>query len=79
MFALAPKTQGKGYGKLLMNAFIEYCNTKKVNRITLETDSECNYRFYKHFGFKIKGEFYSALQKEYSGKSGDSYIYELKL
>lgn len=79
LFAVAPNTQGKGYGKLLMNSFIDYCRKQNVSRITLDTDKECNYGFYDHFGFKIKGEFYSPLQKEYSGKSGDSYVYELKI
>lgn len=77
LFAVTTRTQGKGYGKLLMNAFIEYCKEKNVKRVTLDTDKECNYGFYEHFGFKVKGEFYSPLQKEYSGKSGDSYVYEL--
>lgn len=77
LFAVTPKTQGKGYGKLLMNAFIDYSKNLNVNRVTLDTDKECNYGFYEHFGFKVKGEFYSPLQKEYSGKSGDSYVYEL--
>lgn len=79
LFAVDPNTQGKGYGKILMNSFIEFCKKQNVNRVTLDTDKECNYGFYDHFGFKVKGEFYSPLQKEYSGKSGDSYIYELKI
>lgn len=79
LFAVDPNTQGKGYGKILMNYFIEICRKHNINRITLDTDKECNYGFYDHFGFKIKGEFYSPLQKEYSGKSGDSYVYELKI
>ena len=79
LFAVDPNTQGKGYGKTLMNSFIEFCKKQNVKRITLDTDKECNYGFYDHFGFKVKGEFYSPLQKEYSGKSGDSYIYELKI
>ena len=77
LFAVTPKTQGKGYGRLLMSAFIDYCKSQNINRITLDTDKECNYGFYEHFGFNVKGEFYSPLQKEYSGKSGDSYVYEL--
>lgn len=79
LFAVDPKNQGKGYGKKLMEAYIEFCRSNDADRVTLETDLECNYGFYQHFGFKVKGEFYSALQKEYSGKSGQSYIYELIL
>ena len=79
LFAVAPNTQGKGFGKLLMNEYITFCQNNNARRVTLETDKECNYKFYEHFGFTIKGEFYSALQKEYSGKSGDSFVYELIL
>ncbi|MGD8782059.1 MAG: GNAT family N-acetyltransferase [Ignavibacteria bacterium] len=79
LFAVNPNTQGKGFGKLLMNSFIDFCKEKNVTRITLETDKECNTGFYDYFGFKVKGEFYSPLLKEYSGKSGMSFIYELDL
>lgn len=79
LFAVNPRSQGRGYGKLLMNSFIEFCKKRNVERITLDTDKECNLGFYDYFGFKVKGQFYSPLQKEYSGKTGDSYVYELKL
>ncbi len=79
LLAVDPRIQGKGYGKALMNAYIAYCKTLQVTRITLETDKECNYGFFQHFGFTIKGTFYSPLQQEYSGTSGESYVYELKL
>ncbi len=79
LFLVDPGAQGKGYGKQLMTAFIDYCKTQDVGRVTLETDKECNYGFYDHFGFKVKGEFYSPLQKEYSGNTGDCYVYELNL
>ena len=79
LFAVKPDCQGKGYGKILLNEFINYCKTAKIKRITLETDRECNYKFYEHLGFKLKGEFYSPLQKEYTGVSGDSFVFELKL
>jgi GNAT superfamily N-acetyltransferase len=79
LFAVDPSSQGKGFGKLLMNTFLNHCKKLKVLRVTLDTDKECNYKFYQHFGFTIKGEFFSPLQKEYSFKSGVSYVYELKL
>lgn len=79
LFAVNPKSQGKGYGKILLNEFINYCKTKKVNRITLETDKECNYKFYTHLGFEVKGKFYSPLQKEYTGTSDESFVFELML
>jgi GNAT superfamily N-acetyltransferase len=79
LFAVDPDSQGKGYGKQLMQAYIDFCKQQNVKRVTLETDKECNYGFYDHFGFTVKGEFYSPLQKTYSGNSGDCFIYELEL
>lgn len=77
LFAVDPDSHGKGYGKMLMQSFIEHCWQQNVNRITLDSDEECNTGFYNHFGFKVKGVFDSPLQKEYSGKSGLSIVYEL--
>ncbi len=79
LFAVDPNTQGKGYGKVLISSFVEHCRSKGAHTITLETDKECNMGFYEYFGFKIKGEFSSPLQKEYSGKSGICYVLELEL
>jgi ribosomal protein S18 acetylase RimI-like enzyme len=79
LFAVDPATQGQGYGKRLMNKFIEHCRSRGAERITLETDEECNYGFYEHFGFSVIGIFDSPLQKEYSGKSGRCFVYELRL
>ena len=72
-------SQGKGWGKQLMNGFISACRNKKIKRIVLETDKESNLDFYEHLGFKSIGTFYSPLLKEFSGLSGDTFIYELLL
>lgn len=79
LLAVDPRTQGKGYGRLLMDAYITQCRVLQVTRITLETDKESNYGFFQHYGFTVKGEFYSPLQQAYTGASGDSFVYELKL
>ena len=77
LFAVNPESQGKGYGRELLQSFIEICKKEKVTRITLDTDKESNYKFYYHFGFSKKGEFFSPLQKEYTGNSGNSFVLEL--
>ena len=79
LFAVFPDLQGKGVGKDLMNSYINRCKKDGVNRITLDTDEECNYKFYEHFGYKKIAEFYSPIQEMYSQKSGTSYVYELKI
>ncbi|EPM6098484.1 GNAT family N-acetyltransferase, partial [Vibrio vulnificus] len=79
LFAVNPDVQGGGLGKILMNSFVEHCKSENAHKITLETDKECNMGFYEHFGFKIKGDFYSSLQQEYSRTSGVSFVLELYL
>lgn len=79
LMAVDPSAQGKGYGRLLMDAYIAHCRAAQIGRITLETDRESNYGFFEHYGFTVKGEFYSPLQHAYTGTSGQSFVYELKL
>lgn len=79
LFAVSPSAQGKGYGRALMNRFVDFCEARHTHRITLETNEECNYGFYRHFGFNKIGEFNSPLLKEYSSKSGLTYVYELEI
>jgi GNAT superfamily N-acetyltransferase len=79
LFAVDPNTQGKGYGKVLMEAFIQRCKDEKVQSVTLDTDKECNFRFYEHFGYKKVAEFYSPIQEKYTGTDGTSFVYELSL
>ena len=79
LFAVDPNAQGRGFGKLLIGEFIKYCRTRNAKKITLETDQESNYNFYYHLGFKKTGEFYSPSLKEYTGSSGNSYLFELEL
>jgi len=77
LFAAAPDSQGKGYGKLLINEFISACKAENIKRIILETDAECNYGFYQNLGFNHITSFYSPLQKEFTGVSGETFIFEL--
>lgn len=79
LFVVDSNSQGKGWGKKLINEFIETCRKENINRIVLETDSESNFGFYQHIGFKIKGSFYSPLLKEFTGNTGNTSIYELYL
>lgn len=79
LFAVSPMAQGKGYGKLLMEEFVNECKRNKVKRITLDTDKSSNYKFYNHFGFVKIAEFYSKQQEMFSGNDGVSFVYELNL
>jgi len=79
LFVVDPACQGEGWGRRLINEFIEACSKENINRIVLETDSESNLGFYQHLGFNIKGSFHSPLLQEFTGTTGKTYVYELYL
>ena len=79
LFAAAAESQGKGYGRRLMDAYVEHCRRVGIERLTVETDVESNYGFYDHYGFTRVGEFRSSMNQRFTGGSGRSFVYELKL
>jgi GNAT superfamily N-acetyltransferase len=79
LFAAALAAQGKGYGRRLMDAYVDHCRELGIERLTVETDVESNYGFYDHYGFTRIGEFNSPTNQRFSGGSGRSFVCELKL
>ncbi len=79
LFAAALTSQGKGYGRRLMDAYVDHCRQLGIEWLTVETDVESNYGFYDHYGFTMIGEFTSPMNQKFSGGSGRSFVYELNL
>lgn len=52
LLIVGDKTQGLGVGKRLVNDFISYALHGNHNKIYVQTDTQCNYRFYEHLGFE---------------------------
>jgi len=51
LFILSPSMRGQGYGRILMNRFIENCHKYDVENIFLWTTTKCTFQFYEHYGF----------------------------
>ncbi len=51
LFMINSGNRGKGFGKLLLNNFINECKENDIKTIGLFTDSESDYGFYTQFGF----------------------------
>lgn len=79
LFIVDPDRQGRGWGKDLLWGFIQACQENHENRIILETDQSSNYRFYERNGFTRINSFFSPMQKTFSGQSGETYLYEMRL
>lgn len=66
LFAVSAKCRGKGIGKILFQAALDYMKQEELEDFYLFTDTSCNYGFYEHQGmarriekehiFDIKGQ-----------------------
>lgn len=59
LFILSKELQGQGYGRILMNRYIQFCkDEQQIKNIFLWTDISCNHGFYQHYGFRLYRQFY---------------------
>ena len=59
-----PEFIGKGYGKLLMNDFLEKMKHQKIDRITLDAEPNAE-KFYQKLGFTKIGEFETSIKNRF--------------
>jgi len=59
-----PNFIGKGFGKILINDFLEKISQRKIDKVILEADPNAEL-FYKHFGFKTIGHKESSIKNRY--------------
>lgn len=52
LFAVGSSCRGKGIGKILFQATLDYMKQEKLKEFYLFTDTSCNYGFYEHQGMK---------------------------
>lgn len=80
LFAVSSSSQGKGYGKILMQNFLNLCKEKNISRVVLDTDTNCNYGFYEHTGFTRKATFDSPLKNFFTkSATSENFVYEIKV
>ena len=56
LFAVDPSCRGKGIGKMLFQAVLDYLKEQKLDEFYLFTDTSCNYGFYEHQGMRRRCE-----------------------
>ena len=78
LFFVGTDLRGQGYGRKLMDRYLDYCKASAIKTIVLSTDLDCNYGFYDHYGFALHRKFHHPLldkpEEEYNG-----FIYTLAL
>lgn len=61
---ILPKYIGKGFGKYLMNDFLNRMKNEKYEKITLDSEPNAE-NFYLKFGFKKIGEFETSIKNRF--------------
>lgn len=61
---ILPEHIGKGFGKNLMNDFLNKMHFQKCRKITLDSEPNAE-EFYKKFGFKKIGEFETSIKNRF--------------
>lgn len=61
---ICPEFIGKGFGKILMNDFLNKINQLGINKITLEAEPNAEI-FYTRFGFETIGQLESSIKERY--------------
>ncbi|WP_281638030.1 GNAT family N-acetyltransferase [Flavobacterium marginilacus] len=61
---ILPEYIGKGFGKYLMNDFLDRMKNEKFEKISLDSEPNAE-RFYLKFGFKKIGEFETSIKNRF--------------
>lgn len=75
LFILSPELRGMGYGKMLMDRYMEFCKDNQLRTVFLWTDLSCTFSFYEKYGFKLYKKFYHKSIKEKSRDKLNGMIY----
>jgi ribosomal protein S18 acetylase RimI-like enzyme len=78
LFAIDAAARGRGYGRALMDAYLERCRAADTRRIVVETDTASSFGFYDHYGFEPVGSFHSPLNERFIGGAEESFVYQLE-
>ena len=79
LFAVAPKYQGIGIGRALMDRFISHMLKRGAKAISVPTDETASFGFYERYGFKRWAEYKDPLESHLADKPIKGFIYQLIL
>ena len=77
LFIIDTSFQKQGYGKRLLEAFLQQCKESDVDSLIVETNTDGGSKFYKKMGFKLIDYFDSPLHS-YVTRKGKACMYEYK-
>lgn len=79
LFAVSSSCRGRGIGKLLFQATLDYMKQEKLKEFYLFTDTSCNYGFYEHQGMERRLEKEHIFHIKGQQAAMKFFIYEMQL
>ena len=78
-FAVSEAYRGRGLGRKLFQAAVDYMRSQHIPSFFLFTDTSCNYPFYEHLGMKRCGEIKKVIHTELENREMTFFIYEYQI
>jgi len=78
-FAVSPKYQGQGVGRMLMDRFVQHAGRCGVQALSVFSGETVSFQFYERYGFRKWAEFDSALGSYLHDKLIKGFSYRLPL
>lgn len=78
MLTVGSAHRGKGYGRLLVERFVDAARAAGASVLTVYTDDQSsNWRFYERLGFRRVAEFYDNISSFWVGRRANGIVYVL--
>ena len=79
LFAVDRSIRGRGIGGRLMQAYTEECRRRKIEDMYLFTDTFCDYGYYDHNGFELRGSEHLQLELAHERIDHTTFLYSKRL
>ena len=79
LLIVSPSFQGRGIGRKLVEAYVDFCTEKGRKAVYLVTDTLCGFGFYEKLGFRKEGEDHKKFGPHMNNVEVDSYLYAIRL
>ena len=76
LFILSPTLRGQGYGRQLMDRYMDFCRENHLKKAFLWTTTGCTWQFYERYGFHVYQRFtHQGLSSKEAPKTPNAMIY----
>ncbi|MCY6371480.1 GNAT family N-acetyltransferase [Clostridium ganghwense] len=79
LFIVSPELRGKGYGRKLMDRYVEFCKENEIDNAFLWTDIGCSFSFYEKYGFKLYKKYHNESLTDGDKNKPNGMIYYINI